>query len=207
MRVKQTAADIDRIAADWVVREDRGALSPAEQAELDAWLAGDTRRQGAYVRAQAAWSMLDRGRAMAAEVAPPRKWPLATRRELMAASLIGVAGLGGLLAFRELGQERYGTARGEIRRVPLADGSSAAINTASRIEVDLGEDHRTVTLAKGEAWFDVARDGARPFMVQAREVRVRSQGGAFSVRRMGEGAQIIQLFGRGVRLKDTPRKP
>ena len=33
MRVKQTAADIDRIAADWVVREDRRALSPAEQVE------------------------------------------------------------------------------------------------------------------------------------------------------------------------------
>ena len=103
---KQTAADIDRIAADRVVREDRRALSPAEQAELDAWLAADARRQGAYVRAHAAWSMLDRGRAMASDVAPPRRWPLATRRELMAASLVGVAGLGGLLTFRELGQER-----------------------------------------------------------------------------------------------------
>jgi transmembrane sensor len=192
---KQTAADIDRIAADWVVREDRRSLSPAEQAELDAWLAGDPRRQGAYVRAQAAWSMMDRGRAMASEVPPPRKWPLATRRELMAASLIGVAGIGGLLTVRELRQERYGTARGEIRRVPLGDGSSAAINTASRIEVALSEDRRTVRLAQGEAWFDVAADRARPFVVEAREVRVRADGGAFSVRRLGQGAEVIVAKG------------
>lgn len=195
MSAKLTAADIDRIAADWVVREDRRGLTSAEQAELDAWLAEDPRRQGAYVRAQAAWSMLDRGRAMAAEVPPPRRWPIATRREMMAASLIGVAGLGGLLTVRELGQERYGTARGEIRRVPLGDGSSAAINTASRIEVAMTEDRRTVNLAKGEAWFDVAADRARPFVVEAREVRVKADTGAFSVRRLAEGAEVIVAKG------------
>lgn len=195
MPAKLTAADIDRIAADWVVREDRRVLTPAEQAERDAWLAEDPRRQGGYIRAQAAWSMLDRGRAMAAETPPPRRWPIATRRELMAASLIGVAGIGGLLTVRELGRQRYGTARGEIRRVPLGDGSSAAINTASRIEVAMTDDRRTVTLAKGEAWFDVAADSARPFVVEAREVRVRAKGGAFSIRRMAEGAEVIVAKG------------
>jgi transmembrane sensor len=63
---KQTAADIDAAASAWVVREDRATLNPAEQAELDAWLAADERRQGAYVRAHAAWSMMDRGRALGA---------------------------------------------------------------------------------------------------------------------------------------------
>jgi len=195
MSAKLTAADLDRLAASWVVREDARALTAAEQAELDAWIAADPRRQGAYIRAQAAWSMLDRGRAMGAETPPPRRWPLATRRELLAASLVGVAGISGLIGARQLGRHRYGAAKGEVRRVPLADGSSAAINTASRIEVSLSDKRRTVRLTEGEAWFDVAQDRTRPFIVEAREVRVRASGGAFSVRRMAEGAEVIVAKG------------
>jgi len=192
---KQTAADIDRIAADWVVREDRAALTGAEQAELDAWLAADERRQGAYIRAQAAWSMMNRGRAMAAEAPPARRWPVVTRREALAASLIGAAALSGALAVSHIGEQTYRTARGEIRRVPLGDGSSAAINTASRIEVAMTDDRRLVKLAEGEAWFDVSRDRARPFVVEARDVRLRATDGAFSVHRIGKGAEIIVAKG------------
>jgi transmembrane sensor len=192
---KQTAADIDRIAADWVVREDRGALDPAEQADLDAWLAADERRQGAYIRAQAAWSMMDRGRAMAIETPPARRWPAVTRREALAASLIGVAALGGAVAVSHIGEQTYRTARGEIRRVPLGDGSSAAINTASRIEVAMTDDRRLVKLARGEAWFDVSRDRARPFVVEARDVRLRATDGAFAVHRIGKAAEIIVAKG------------
>ncbi len=191
MASKQTAADIERIAADWVVREDRRALTSDEQGELDAWLAGDARRQGAYVRAQAAWTMMDRGRAMAAEAAPARRWPMTTRREMIAAGLVGVAGLGGTAVFLRSGERRYRTARGEVLRVPLGDGSSAAINTASRIAVSMSQDARTVKLAQGEAWFEVARDGARPFVVEARDVRVRTAGGAFSIRHLPGGAEVI----------------
>jgi len=192
---KQTAADIDAIASAWVVREDRAGLSTAEQADLDAWLAADERRQGAYVRAHAAWSMMDRGRALGAETPPARRWPVVTRREALAASLIGVAGAGGALAVSRIGEQTYRTARGEIRRVPLGDGSSAAINTASRIEVAMTDDRRLVKLADGEAWFDVARDRARPFVVEARDVRLRATDGAFSVRRMGKGAEVIVAKG------------
>jgi transmembrane sensor len=189
------SADLDRIAADWVAREDRRDLTPAEVAERDAWLAADERRQGAYVRAHAAWSMMDRGRAMASEAAPARRWPLATRRELIAASAVGALGLAGALAASRMGLQTYRTERGEIRHVPLGDGSSAAINTASRIEVALEGDRRLVKLARGEAWFDVARDRNRPFLVEARDVRIRASDGAFSVRRLTEGAEVIVAKG------------
>jgi transmembrane sensor len=113
----------------------------------------------------------------------------------MAAGLIGVAGLSGALAVSHIGEQTYRPARGEIRRVPLGDGSSAAINTASRIEVAMAPDQRLVKLAQGEAWFDVSRDRARPFVVEARDVRLRAIDGAFSVRRMGKGAEVIVAKG------------
>lgn len=188
------SADLDRIAADWVAREDRRALTAAEAAERDAWLAADDRRQGAYVRAHAAWAMMERGRAMASDPAPVRRWPMVTRRELIAASAVGAIALTGALAVSRIGVTTYRTDRGEIRQVPLGDGSSAAINTASRIEVAMDEDQRLVRLTSGEAWFDVSR-GRTPFVVEARDVRLRAADGAFAVRRLADGAEVVVAKG------------
>ena len=49
---RETAREIDAAAAAWAARVDRG-LSPPESEALDAWLAVDTRRAGAYARARA----------------------------------------------------------------------------------------------------------------------------------------------------------
>lgn len=73
------------------------------------------------------------------------------------------------------------TAMGEIRRVPLADGSFAAVNTDTKVEVALSAEQRHVVMARGEAWFQVAKDPERPFLVEAGDVRVQAVGTAFSV--------------------------
>jgi transmembrane sensor len=86
--------------------------------------------------------------------------------------------------------ERIETAVGEIRRVPLKDGSMAAVNTATRLAVILRPEIRQVTLDQGEAWFQVAKDRSRPFVVEAGEVRVQAVGTAFSVRRTDTGADV-----------------
>ena len=49
---------------------------------------------------------------------------------------------------------------------------------------------RNVRIDKGEAWFQVAKDKKRPFVVAAGDVRVRAVGTAFSVRRLEEGADV-----------------
>ncbi len=45
-------------------------MTPLRASELEAWLAGDDRRRGAYFRAKAAWSMLDRATVLGAGLAP-----------------------------------------------------------------------------------------------------------------------------------------
>jgi transmembrane sensor len=79
--------------------------------------------------------------------------------------------------------------------VPLKDGSRISINTGSDLEVALGARRRGVTLTSGEAWFEVANDADRPFVVAAGKVRVRALGGAFSVRRRGEGCDVLVTEG------------
>jgi transmembrane sensor len=85
------------------------------------------------------------------------------------------------------------TALGEIRRVPLADGSLAAVNTDTKVEVALKAEQRHVMLARGEAWFQVAKDAERPFVVEAGDVRVRAVGTAFSVQKHADDAVDVRV--------------
>jgi len=215
MNERETAEAIDLAATEWVGRLGREGVDASVHAELDAWLAVDVRRQGAFFRAQAAWVMLDRASALRGgertghgeAVAPdsmasleptprsggPASWAEAVdRRDFLgraglAASL--AAGIGGLLLWHDH-EEPLETSLGEIRRVPLKDGSLAAINTASRIGVDMRPKLRRIELVHGEAWFQVAKDRNRPFVVEAGVVRVRAVGTAFSVRRYDNGANV-----------------
>ena len=55
---------IDAQAAEWAARVDNGPLSAEEQGVLELWLAGDTRRLGAYAKARAVFAHVQRARAL-----------------------------------------------------------------------------------------------------------------------------------------------
>ena len=82
------------------------------------------------------------------------------------------------------------TALGQVAEVPLADESLIVVNTDSRREVIESADTRSVRLDEGEAWFKVAKDPDRPFLVESGQVRVRALGTAFAVRRRENGADV-----------------
>jgi len=54
-----SAEEIEKTAARWLAREDRG-LTTDERKAMDAWLAGATNRRVAYLRLKAVWSLADR---------------------------------------------------------------------------------------------------------------------------------------------------
>jgi transmembrane sensor len=60
MTTGQTAGEIDDEAALWATRMDGRDLDLDPDADLTQWLEGDSRRPGAFLRAQAALSFLDR---------------------------------------------------------------------------------------------------------------------------------------------------
>jgi len=77
----------------------------------------------------------------------------------------------------------YRTAVGGLQAVPMVDGSRITLNTDSAIHISLSKQERSIDLEKGEAFFQVARDPARPFVVRAGNKRVIAVGTQFSVRR------------------------
>lgn len=191
----QSAKEIDDEAADWAARVDGRELDADHDVELQAWLAGDPRRAGAFLRAQAAISFLDRGRALAgadAAIEPSRP----SRRALLTgAGSALAAGLAGGAVFLTTRHQRLDTRLGEIRRVPLTDGSLVAINTTTALDVTMKPRSRQILLRRGEAWFQVAKDAERPFVVSAGRVQVRAVGTAFSVRRDGDGVDVMVTEG------------
>ena len=190
---QRSAAQIEEEATLWVTRMDAGEWSDAHEAELDTWLAAHPNHKGALLQAQAAWMALDGARARDDDSGEPVGW--LTRRRLLAGGGAAIAAsvVGGIMLLG--GETRYATAVGEIRRVPLADGSTAAINTASVIRIDLAAKTRNVAIDRGEAWFQVAKDRSRPFIVSAGRVRAEAVGTAFSVRRRAGGADIMVTEG------------
>lgn len=181
--------EIDRLAANWATRRDLGKLSAREQAEFEAWLAADVRHLGAYGRAEAVLSRLERLNSVALEPAPgddaqPSGW---TRRRILltggaAAGL--AAGMGIAVVRNGVQQETFSTEIGQMREVVLADGSVVSLNTNSEILVQFTNEARNINLLRGEALFDVAKNKHRPFIVSAGDTRVRAVGTSFTVSRL-----------------------
>jgi transmembrane sensor len=202
MSERESATRIDEVAADWVARCDADALDAEGRARLEAWLAGDPRRRGAFLRAQAAWAFLDRGQALAGRAdadfegdAAPRLEPRPRWRSWRIPVVALAASMAAAVAFVAFDDGRYSTTLGEVSRIPLEDGTVASLNTDSRMDVSMSPQARSVNLIQGEAWFHVARDPSRPFVVASGNTRVRALGTAFAVRKRDGGSDVLVTEG------------
>jgi transmembrane sensor len=110
----------------------------------------------------------------------------------IAASVVLGVGLGTFTEHRDLLHRRgYTTAVGGIETVPLADGSRVTLNTDSNVRIAITQAERRVYLEKGEAFFEVAKDPRRPFIVMAGNKRLIAVGTQFSVLRQGYNVDVV----------------
>jgi transmembrane sensor len=92
----------------------------------------------------------------------------------------------------------FATAVGENRVVTLMDGSRVTLGGATTVRVSLTDHARQIELARGEAFFSVAKDGSRPFKVNAGAATVVALGTEFNVRRGGDRVVVSVMEGRVV---------
>ncbi|MBO9601868.1 MAG: FecR domain-containing protein [Novosphingobium sp.] len=85
---------------------------------------------------------------------------------------------------------------GEVRAVRLIDGSRVTLNTKTALDADIGTGGRSARLRGGEAYFEVAKDPARPFTVQAGPALVKVLGTKFNIRMDDDQAAISVTEGR-----------
>jgi len=192
--MSSTSQEIDNQAAEWATRKNLRELSPAEQAQFDAWLAADVRHLGAFGRADAVLARIERVSGVVSdelrsrqEVATPE---VARRRIIQAGSVaasIAAVGFIGTALWRHgrdgsvVTDKNYATQIGQTREILLADGSVVTLNTNSRLSVGFTEEARNIRLLQGEALFDVAKNKKRPFVVFVDNTQVRAVGTSFTV--------------------------
>lgn len=73
------------------------------------------------------------------------------------------------------------TRNGERRQFRLSDGSIVHLNASSRVRLDLNNSSREIWL-EGEAYFEVAKDPKRPFIVHAAAMNIQALGTSFNVK-------------------------
>jgi transmembrane sensor len=216
----RSPANIDLVASNWILRRDAG-LTSAEEAEFAQWQAEDPRHADAVARKAQAWSALDRplyaGQADRL-IERLNARAVKRRRRRIGASLAGVAALC-VAAFTYTQAPRgsapaaaplVASARGVVilpESQTLPDGSRIELRPGAEVAIDFGGTLRRVLLKKGEAYFQVAHDERRPFVVTAGTVEFRALGTAFSVGLGSEQVDLLVTEGRvGVDESATPQR-
>jgi transmembrane sensor len=100
------------------------------------------------------------------------------------------------LGWRQLTVFDVATGVGEQHSTVLPDHSIVELNTQSEIRVAFNSAERRVELLRGEAFFDVSKDPARPFVVYTDVATAKAVGTRFSVYRALTGTIVTVAEGR-----------
>ena len=212
-----------KAAADWLQRLDDPALA---EADLQAWLHwhGECEQnRKAFEEMQTLYRQLRdlpgdyrrelRQRFGHTEALRPRPWPRAWA--LAATVLLAVAGGAWWLQASGPSTVAYAAPPDRHRTIKLADGSALVLGRDSLAFVKFTRHVRSLTIERGEAYFEVHHEPDRPFVVQAAAVRVTAVGTAFNMARRNdrvtvtvtEGAvDVVQLSGPSV-AENSPSRP
>lgn len=81
------------------------------------------------------------------------------------------------------------------KRIVLEDGSTAILNQGSKIRYDNDFDGIRYAVLDGEAFFEVARDEKKPFIVKAGVTRTRVLGTSFNISESGTEVNVTVATG------------
>jgi len=189
-------------AAAWLERRDRADWSDADQAELDAWLAESTENYLFYHRVASAWArsqrlvVLRHPRPLSLKENTQSKLrPLLVTAVAISAA-VAVLAVAGTLLFPSSARHTFVTPIGGHEIITLKDGSSIELNTDTVVRTDIGSDHRTAFIEKGEAFFNIAHDAGHPFTVTANNNKITVLGTKFSVRDEPDRVEVKLVDGK-----------
>lgn len=213
---KPTMPTRQAAAADWFAMRRSGAMTPAQAAELEAWLS-DPDNRAALQAVERTWAVLGAARdepdmlalREGAERAHrfPGRWALGAAAATLAAVLVlGAPQLAPALrqALPAPAEQTFSTGVGQMTTMTLPDGSVVTLDADTVLRMRENGRERLVTMDKGRAFFRVAHDPARPFSVVAGGKRVTAQGTAFDVRLTEDCFELVLVEGK-VKVADSAR--
>jgi transmembrane sensor len=181
-------------AADWLQRLQTSPRDEALIARWGEWCQADPENLRAFESLEALWDALDspQTRTLLPLSIPPARRNT-SRAWALAASIF--LALGSALFIYWNGQasqvDRLATTTAEHESRVLADGSRVELGAQTQLIARYDDNRRRITLGSGEAFFEVAKDPARPFIVRAGALEVTAIGTAFSVRHLNDRTTVI----------------
>jgi transmembrane sensor len=180
-------------AAIWLACMAEPGRSDAVARDFEAWLSSDLRNRAAYDEACQLHDLLaepvararSESRVLAPEPVAPASRGVGRRTVLRAAAGLAIAvGAGTALQSGGIDDLRSDHLSGVGGRseATLPDGTRITLNTDTALSVDVTADVRRITLFRGEAFFEVAHDPARPFVVTGGGLTARAVGTSFAMR-------------------------
>jgi transmembrane sensor len=189
-------------AADWMARVTDPDASASDFRDWQEWLNADSAHAAAYQEIEHVWALTAHAKERQAEV-ESLPLPAADLRALTATApvvdstprrrryAVGLASAAAVAAVAIglsvwLSSERHATyiletATAEQRSMQLADGSHVVVGAETKVSVDLTATQRSLTLDHGVAYFKVAPDKSRPFVVASDRYLAQAVGTEFSV--------------------------
>ena len=169
-------------AAAWVVKLHGPDRNPGLEAAFRDWMSADAENCRQFERVTSVWD--DARGIPVGGLARVAHWNRSTgiRRWATAAVVLVALGTAGLWGYWAWLENVYRTAVGERRVVHLDDGSHLSLNSDTQLVVKFSREQRRVVLWKGEAYFEVAHNANRPFVVSAGGHDVTAVGTSFQVR-------------------------
>lgn len=207
--------DIEERAIEWRVRREQSNWDEWDEAELETWLDQATAHRVAWLRAEYGWRQVGRLATSPSLGEYATVPPVYRRRRVWGAPAAAAAAMvmvvaAGIFAATQSYKWMPGyheTTVGAREVVALADGSRVELNTDTELRATVDETQRAVWLHKGEAFFDIAHDPSRQFVVHAGDRRVVVLGTRFSVWRDGDRVRVAVADGRVRVEREKPKKP
>ncbi|NPD17753.1 DUF4880 domain-containing protein [Xinfangfangia sp. D13-10-4-6] len=165
----------DDQALEWLVRLNDTKADDHLREEFARWHAVPEHAK-AWTQAEAFWNRLN---PVTAEIRRRRR--LSRRAAIAGGSALVLAPLTVWLT-RPGRFADYRTLAGETRELLLPDGSRVELAAGSALSMDYATKERRLVLHLGEAFFKVATDPERPFIVNAGQAEFIALGTAFNVR-------------------------
>lgn len=179
-------------AALWAAKIDGASMSPHDRAALETWLAKSPHHRvllTQYCQFSADLEQQLPALVVAGSLPPPAE-PAVRRRSRLprvvwVATTMAAAAAVALTVWlaRPSSQQTdtVATSVAQRKTLKLADGTVVELNARTSLLVDLSTGERHVRMADGEAFFTVAKDKSRPFIVETPAGSVRVTGTVFDV--------------------------
>ncbi|NKJ02699.1 FecR domain-containing protein [Novosphingobium sp. SG707] len=199
---------IDEAASDWMARLRAGGPDDATRQELAQWLEADSRHGERLAHYESLWLSLEsvRGDPRILALREANSVPAYPRHRAMAAAaalVLMVGGVGAWLSGLWLHGttaptavvSRLATGVGQVTRIPLQDGSTLVLDTDSAVETQFMPGQRRIRILRGQAFFRVAHDRSRPFIVFTDKMAVTATGTEFMVSLSSEKETVRMVEG------------